>query len=308
MSSPNIISNKTIIRVGRAIDFVEENLDRKLNLEEVAKAAYFSPYHFHRLFKIVTKETLNEFVFRKRIEKAAHFLLHQKEKTITEVSEKVGFTSLSSFSRGFKKFYGVSPEEFKKQSPSKFSKICKTKSKDGQIEVRFEQYIYNINNALNWIKMNAIKTDVKTIPDMELAYIGYQGKMDLIGNAYNELIKWATPRGVMNQENVRMLTIYHDSPKITDPNKIRMSACVVLSQKVTSDGQVNLKTLPATKCIVSRFEVTSKEFQQAWESSFVWMSEQGYRKSERDPFEIYYNNGQEHPNGKWIVDLCIPVE
>lgn len=281
MSSFNTVSNKTIIRVVKAIDFVEENLGKKLSLEEVAKAAYFSPYHFHRLFKIVTKETLNEFVSRKRLEKSAGYLLHQKEKTITEISELVGFTSLSSFSRGFKKFYGVSPDEFKKKSRDKFSKICKTKSKDGQVEVRFEQYIYNINNALNWIKMNAINTEAKFMPVMELAYISHQGKMNLIGNAYDELIKWATPRGVMSQRDLKMLTIYHDSPKITDPNKIRMSASVVLNKKVTTDGQVNLKTLPETKCIVSRFEVTSDEFQQAWESSFVWMSEQGYKRSER---------------------------
>ena len=302
------LTNKTIIRIGKAIDFVEDNLDKKLLLEEVAKQAYFSPYHFHRLFKIVTKETLNDFISRKRIEKAAHYLLHQKERTVTEVSELVGFTSLSSFSRAFKKFYGLSPDEFKKQSLNKFSKICKTESKNGQTEVRFEQYISNINNALNWIKMNAKTTEVKIVPEMELAYISHQGRMDSIGNVYNQLVRWAAPKGLMNQPNLRMLTIYHDSPKITDPNKIRMSACMVLNQKVSTEGEVNLKTLSATKCIVSHFEVTPNQFQQAWESSFVWMSENGYKKADIDPFEIYYNNAQEHPQGKWIVDLCIPVE
>ncbi|MGB1043371.1 MAG: helix-turn-helix transcriptional regulator, partial [Tenacibaculum sp.] len=93
------LTNKTIIRIGKAIDFVEENLDGKLLLEDVAEKAFFSPFHFHRLFKIVTNETLNDFISRKRIEKAAHYLLHQKERTVTEVSELAGFSSISSFSR-----------------------------------------------------------------------------------------------------------------------------------------------------------------------------------------------------------------
>lgn len=307
MKSASKFSNKIIIRIGKAIDYVESNLEKKLLLERVAQEAHFSPYHFHRLFKIVTNETLNDFIVRKRIEKAAFFLLKQKEKTITEVSEKVGFSSLSSFSRAFKNFYGMSPAEFKKESSDKYSKICKTESKNGQIETRFEQYICNINENLNWLKMNA-QTEVKVMPEMQLAYVSHKGKMDLIGNAYDQLMKWAGPKGLMSQPDLRMVTIYHDSPKITSPDQIRQSACMVLNQKITTEGEVNLKTLPAVKCVVSRLELTATEFQTAWESSFVWMSEHGYKKADQDPFEIYYNNGCEHPEKKWTVDLCIPVE
>jgi len=303
----NNIPSKTIIRIGKAINFIEENLHEKLVLDEVASKAHFSPYHFHRLFKIVTRETLNDFIVRKRIEKAASFLLRKKEMTITEISEKVGFTSLSSFSRRFKKFYGISPAEFKKESPNKFSKICKTESNNGQIEVRFEQYICNIQNNLKWLKMNA-KTEVKIVPETQLAYISHQGNIDLIGSVYGRLMQWAYPKGLMQQENLRMITIYHDSPKITEPDKLRMSACMTLSQAVKTEGEVNLRTLPATKCVVSRLEILPKDFQEAWESSFVWMSEHGYKKAEQDPFGIYYNNPEEHPEGKCIVDICIPVE
>ncbi|WP_428742390.1 AraC family transcriptional regulator [Tenacibaculum sp.] len=301
------IPSTIVTRISKAISFIEDNLETKLALEEIAKEAYFSPFHFHRLFKAVTKETVNDFITRKRVEKAASFLLHQQEKTITEVAEIVGFTSLSSFSRAFKKFYGLSPVEFKKESPNKFSKICKEESKNGQVEIRFEEYICNIQNALNWIKMNA-KTEVKMVPEMNLAYISHQGKMDLIGDAYTRLMRWATPKGLMNQPDLKMITIYHDSPKITDPDYIRMSACMTLNGEVATDGEVNTKVLPTTKCIVSRFEIGFDEFQQAWETSFVWMSEHGYQKATIDPFEIYHNNPQEHPEGKCIVDICIPVE
>jgi AraC family transcriptional regulator len=53
-----------IERVNRAIDHVVSNLARPLGLEEVSKAADFSPFHFHRVFKAFLGETLNQFVKR----------------------------------------------------------------------------------------------------------------------------------------------------------------------------------------------------------------------------------------------------
>ncbi|GFD75999.1 AraC family transcriptional regulator [Tenacibaculum sp. KUL113] len=307
MNSTKKIPNKTVIRISNAIDFIERNLDKKLVLEEIAEKAYFSPYHFHRLFKAVTKETVNDFITRKRVEKSASFLLNKKNKTVTEVSEIVGFVTLSSFSRAFKKFYGMSPAEFKKESPSKYSKICKTESKNGKIETQFEQYICNINTNLKWMQMKA-KTEVKKMPTLKVAYLTHQGKMDAVENAYHKLMKWAYPKGLMQQENLRMLTVYHDSPKITDEDKIRMSVCLTLNSEVKTEGEVSVKEIPELKCIVSRLEITPSEFQQAWESSFVWMSEHGFKKADQDPYEIFYNNPNEHPEGKCIVDICIPVD
>lgn len=307
MSSSKKIAKENLARINKAIYYIDVHLDSKLLLADIAKAAHFSPYHFHRLFSLVMKETPNEYIIRKRIEKAASFFLNKKDISVTEASERTGFSSISSFSRAFKKFYGMSPQEFKEQSPEKFSKICKTESKNGQIEVSFEQYIRSIQQSLNWIQMNAI-TEVKNVGDFELAYVSHVGKMDDLGNAFDSLIRWAAPKGLMGQENLRMVTIYHDSPKITDPNHLRMSASMILNQPTKVDGEIGLRTLEATKCIVSRFKIAPFEFQQAWESNFVWMTEHGYKKADKDPFEIYYNNYLDHPEKKFIVDLCIPVQ
>lgn len=301
----SIIAKENIARLNLAIQFIEENLESKLSLTIIAEKAHFSPFHFHRLFKIIVDETVNNFINRKRIEKSASYLLHQKELNITGIAEKVGFSNLSSFSKSFKKFYGISPNKFKEESPDKYSKISKIQSKIGKVTITFEQYICNINNALNWLKMKT-NPEIKKVPRLDLASISHKGKMEAIGSVYNKLVKWATPKGLMN-EQARMLTIYHDSPKITDPNNLRMSACIVLNDPIELDGEVNLRILSPTKCIVSRLEITPFEFQQAWESSFAFMIENGYKKSEVDPFEIYYNNAAEHPENKFIVDLCIPI-
>ncbi|MEO9569754.1 MAG: helix-turn-helix domain-containing protein [Polaribacter sp.] len=302
---PSKIAKENIARLNTAIIFIESNLSEKLSLEIIAEKAHFSPFHFHRLFKLVVKETVHNFINRKRIEKAAAYLLHQKEKNITQIAEAVGYNNLSAFSKSFKKFYGISPNKFKEESPEKYSKISKTESKIGKVTVTFEQYLCNVNDALNWLKMKTTP-EIKTNPRLDLAAISHKGRIEAIGSIYNKLVKWATPKGLIN-EQTRMVTIYHDSPKITNPNNIRMSASIVLNDPIELDGEVNLKILSPTKCIVSRLEIAPFEFQQAWESSFAFMVENGYKKSEVDPFEIYYNNAAEHPENKFIVDLCIPI-
>ena len=88
-------------RLSRVFSFIEKNLDADLSLKIVAARAHFSEYHFHRVFKFVTGETLNEYVTRKRIERAALDLVHRKN-TIKTTAFKFGFSSMSSFSKTFK--------------------------------------------------------------------------------------------------------------------------------------------------------------------------------------------------------------
>ena len=87
--------------------------------------------------------------------------------------------------------------------------------------------------------MNA-KIEVKNLHEMNLAYVSHIGHPDSIGNAYNELIRWATPKGLMDSEELRMLTIYHDSIKVTPLDKLRMSACMILNEPIKNDTEINL--------------------------------------------------------------------
>ena len=295
-----------IKRINNIFLFIDENLDQELNLETIANIGFYSPFHLHRIFKAITNETINEYITRKRIEKTASILLHKREITISELSLQYGFNSNSSFTRTFKKFYGISPTEFRKSNPNKFSKIGKVQSKNGQESEILEEYICNINNHKNWIKMKA-KIEIKEMPKLDLAFITQIGHNGM-ENAYDKLIKWAIPKGLLENENLKVVTIYHDSFKITEPDKVRMSACISLKEKVKVTGEIGLTTIEKGKFIVGHFEIRINEFEKSWNSLFIWMNENGYKKADRNPYEIYYNNFNEHPEKISIVDFCIPIE
>lgn len=98
--------------VNLAIDHVVERLGEPLRLAEVAKAAHFSPYHFHRVFQAVMGETLADFVQRRRLERALHTMAHTPRRSLTSIALACGFSSSSDFSRAFKRRYGAAPSRF----------------------------------------------------------------------------------------------------------------------------------------------------------------------------------------------------
>jgi AraC family transcriptional regulator len=109
---PNLAEFDYVDRVNRAIDYVTRNLDQPLRLEEVAKAACFSSYHFHRIFRTLMGETLAAFVKRVRLERAVYLLSHRNGASLTEIALACGFSSSSDFSRSFRGQYRVAPSRF----------------------------------------------------------------------------------------------------------------------------------------------------------------------------------------------------
>ncbi len=105
-----------------------------------------------------------------------------------------------------------------------------------------------------------------------------------------------------------MISVYHDSCKITPLDKVRIHACMLLDEKLQQqEGEVFSETLEAGKYIVGRGEVALDDFEQCWVSLFLWMNEHNYTVRRTFPYEIYHTNFKEHPEGKMIVDFCIPV-
>lgn len=292
-------------RINRVFEFIDENLSSDLSLNTVSKTAFFSPFHFHRVFKFITGETLNEYVTRRRIEKSALDLLH-KNISATEIAHKYGFSDNSSYSRTFKKFYGISPTKFIKENPNKHSKIRQLKSKNGQEYLDYEKYICIINNLKKWITMNA-KIEIKETPKLNVAgvtHIGIQG----VENGFEKLIKWANSKDLMKDPEAKIGRVFYDSVKVTAPEKVRMSIFLTTNKPFKAEGEINKLTINKGRCIVGRFEITPVEFEKSWTSLFIWMNENGYKKSVENPFEIYHNDYRNHPENKFIVDLYIPIE
>lgn len=89
-------------RMNRVVDHIQCHLAEPLDLERLAAVACFSPFHFHRLFHAWMGETLQVFVHRVRLERAAQLLVFDRLKSISDAALDCGFSSASAFARAFK--------------------------------------------------------------------------------------------------------------------------------------------------------------------------------------------------------------
>jgi AraC family transcriptional regulator len=294
-------------RINKAIDFIENHIHDELNLKLVAKAANFSPYHFHRIFSTYTGETLYSFIKRLRLEKAASFLLDNRYLPVTEIAEKCGFSSLPIFSRAFKEYFGMSATEFRNGGYQKYSKKSKLYSKNGKPGFIDPHYI-GIEKPTHF-KSLPVKVKIMEMSEMTVAYCRHTGKYNEVSKAYEKLFKWAVPRDLYHPLHTRVITLYHDDPKITDEEKIRQSVCITIDKNVKTEGEIGKMKIKGGKYALFRFEVFMEEFHDAWNTVMVdWLPESGYQCDDRYPYEMYYRSPKEHPEGKFEFDICLPVK
>lgn len=106
-------ANRQEVAVHLVQSYIEEHLkDRGLSAESAAELVHFSVSYLREIFKEVTGESFNEYLIRKRMEKAGE-LLRKTSMKVADIAESCGYDNQRYFSSSFKKFYGCTPTEFK---------------------------------------------------------------------------------------------------------------------------------------------------------------------------------------------------
>lgn len=99
------------IEVGRAVEFMHSNLDRKITIKDLSAIAHMSITNFTRVFKNDTGKTPMEYLNKIRLERAKRLMM-AGDKSITEIAFECGFSSPSYLSERFRKFYKISPSDY----------------------------------------------------------------------------------------------------------------------------------------------------------------------------------------------------
>lgn len=117
MHSPGIrmLNPDSFLRLCRARDMLREVHDRPLTIDEVARAAAMSPFHFIRQFTALFGDTPHQFRIRARLERA-RYLLAVEDRSVTRVCMDVGCSSLGSFSDLFARRVGMPPSAYQRRA------------------------------------------------------------------------------------------------------------------------------------------------------------------------------------------------
>ena len=102
-------------RLRRVIDFIEQNIEQDLTINDLAAVACLSPFHFIRLFKNRTGVPPNRYLSNRRRERAIEMLI-SGNLAIAEIATRCCFSSRASFMRAFTRATGVAPARFRRMS------------------------------------------------------------------------------------------------------------------------------------------------------------------------------------------------
>ncbi len=306
-------------RINRVFDYIEQNLDKRFSLEELASVANFSKYHFHRIFQGMTGETPFQFILRVRLERAAIYLSANPKKTISEIANECGFSDQATFARSFKNHFKMSATTWRKNKTlyksnqgKIFNNYNQTIGNTGQGEYQSSMYYCIESKTIKWrTTMDLNKSaEVKELPPTTVAYVRhigpYKGDSKLFERLFNKLFTWAGPRGLAQQADMKSIIVYHDDPEVTEAEKLRTSVAITVPEDTRVEGEVGKMVIQGGKYLVARFELSPKDFQSAWDWVYgSWLPASGYQPDDRPCFEMYTN---ECTKENFIADICVPVK
>lgn len=101
-----------IVDIETVIDYIENNLNGKLDLEKVSEAVHYSKYHLHLMFTDTVGMTIHDYVGRRQLTEAAKLLVFS-DRPIIEVAFICGYESQQAFSSAFKSMYKIPPAQYR---------------------------------------------------------------------------------------------------------------------------------------------------------------------------------------------------
>lgn len=304
------------IRIGKAMDYISANLSESLSLDAVARSANFSKFHFHRIFKTLTGETVAEFTKRLRLEKAAFQLCYSPASSITDIAMDLGFSSSQNFAKAFKKYFECTPNHFRKENSDSFAELKATdgeesenKSMNGFQSLLSDSSGHDMDD-LFYSDPYVMNVHIQKIPPLRLAYIRTIGpySVEASFNAFMKLYEWAFPRGYAENDNY--VSIVWDSPDLTPPEKCRFDAGLMVAEDVTSQGNIGIQTLPGGTYAVYHTKLSwSENIEKPYVDFFMrWLPSSGFQPADGPCYEVYPSFETEWTSDTYTVDIHFPVK
>lgn len=294
-----------IERVAKVVRYIEHNIDKEMPLEELASIACFSPFHFQRIFKEVIQETPKQFIQRLRLDESAHVIALYPEKSMIEVALHCGFKSAIVFSRAFKDYYKISPDNFRKSSELEKIRICQIPNKGRKQLGNPDTYFIDSNKKSDF---SDFKVEIIKRPEKKFIYL--QTSLDditVILESFKKIYRWADVRGLLKPDT-EIFGSMKDYPLYTPLDKCRFLTCISVESKPEVSGLVCYAEFPTTtySCFNATGDIEDMIKAVTYWSN-TWLPESGYRVTHEHVITIPAYNIWETPFEMNTHKIYIPV-
>ncbi len=277
----------------KALDYIEDHLDEKLEVSEIAKQACLSSFHFQRTFAVLTDTTIGEYIRRRRLSAAGQELMN-KDLRVIDAAIKYGYDSPEAFTKAFRKQHGTTP-----------SKIRNGK---GKLTIYNPFAIQIVLKGAEPMNVKIVEMDKFQAIGKKKSYSYKQGEnLREIPLFWEEANRDGTTVSLVEWNDGLIKGILGICAEVTSTTKDMDYWIAAASTKENAEGYETI-TIPQSKWAV--FEVHGPmpySMQNTWKQIYTeWFPKSGYVQTSSPQLEVY---GEGKPdNADYYSEIWIPVD
>lgn len=269
-------------KVNQIIDYISANLHLPLQLDVIADKINVSQRQLLRIMRSALNESLYAYVARQRVERGVLYM-QTEDMSLTKLAEMVGYDNPQSFSKAFKKQFGISPKAYR-----------------DELQSRLEGYVQSSGNR------SRLQSEICYFEGLELVYIrifGKYGEAEPYETAWNKLMKFLKDNHALTHET-RFIGLSFDDPNVTNHGQCRFYACASVQKKIIPTGEFGTIQLRQGKYAVYTLMGSCSGLQELYNNISVNFE---YTTRHGMAFEEYINYSKENSK-KDMTKIYIPIK
>ncbi len=271
-------------RLRRVLVYIHDHLDGDLSLDALADIACLSRFHWHRVFKAMTGETLADSIRRIRLLKAANALVLETA-PLPEIAGRFGYSDVASFSRAFTAAHGLAPGAFRTQGV---------------------QLANDLRQNTGDFRMYPVT--IETLPRSRAAGVLNKGPYTNLGRAFQQLGGALASHNLFSRVT-GLFAVYHDAPGATPEQEMRSHAAVFISDDFRKDiAGFDYFDVAGGRYAVMAHKGPYATLASAYEWLYgKWLPQSGEEPRDAPPIEFYVNDPRTTPPDDLRTDIRLPL-
>ncbi len=278
------MTNANEKRLLRVLDHIHDNPAGDLSLDALSDIAAMSRFHWHRVFRAMTGETLAQAVRRIRMQRAS-YLLAMTEQPLAAIAASVGMDNISSFNRLFAEHFLMSPAAFRKRGELRPFVRSPLPRRDPMHPV-----------------------EIRTEIPIRLAALPHKGAYFEISRAFQKLSAVMASRDLFRHAG-RMIAVFYDDPQSVAEADLRSHAGFEITGRSDLSAPLEEVALPAGRQAVLTYKGPYAGLPAAYDELFgIWLPQSGEEPADAPSFEVYLNSPTDTAPEDLVTELHLPLK